>query len=277
VIIERNVLKVDAMVPLFELIRKNHWDYLHQCSGLVYSKLARDFYGFLEVIQDDQSGLILQTIVRGVTFRVDAALIGSIIGTDPVPFVDSPFPDSVVSHSMEELPMFFDPQHRAQDRVSHFFRIGIFSSPHCLLVKIVQHNLWPIARRSELFYKRTRFLYALIQRIPFCLCKHIVLTMLEMRDEHQTSLPFACLVTRICLQVVLDIPTIEPKEKTKDTLGNHTVMKSNAQLRIEDQQEVASPPAQDDPAAPSSSQTAPPPPASDVMLSRILDTMVSEK
>jgi hypothetical protein len=89
--------------------------------------------------------------------------------------------------------------------------------------------------RSELVCKRARFLYALVQRVPFCLCKRIVLTMLEMRDEHQIGLPFACLVIRICLQVVPDIPAIEPKEKTKDTLGKHTMLKSNAQLRFEDQ------------------------------------------
>jgi hypothetical protein len=77
------------------------------------------------------------------------------------------------------------------------------------------------------------------------------------------------------MQVVPDIPAMEPKEKTKDTLGKHTVMKSNAQLRIEDQHEIASPLAHNDPAAASSSQTTPPPPATDVMLSRILDTMLS--
>jgi hypothetical protein len=99
--------------------------------------------------------------------------------------------------------------------------------------------------------------------------------MLEMRGEHQTGLPFAFLVTRICLQVALDILTIEPKEKTKDTLGKHIVLKSNAQLRFEDQQEVASPPTQDDPAAASSSQTAPPRSATNAMLACVLDTMLS--
>jgi hypothetical protein len=124
--------------------------------------------------------------------------------------------------------MFFDPQHRAQGRVSHSIRISIFSSPNHLLAKIVQHNLWPTARQSELVYKRARFLYALIQRILFCLCMHIVFTMLEMRDEHMASIPFACLVTRICLQVVTDIYAMEPREKTKDTLGKHTMLKLNA-------------------------------------------------
>jgi hypothetical protein len=39
----------------------------------------------MEVVQDEQSGLMLQTTIRGVTFRIDAALIGTLIGTDPVP------------------------------------------------------------------------------------------------------------------------------------------------------------------------------------------------
>jgi hypothetical protein len=211
-----------------QLIWEYHWDYLYKYSSIVYPKLVWDFYGFLEVIQDEQGSLTLQTTIRGVTFGVDAALIETVIGTDPVPFEVSPFPNSMVSPTMEELLMFFDPQYWAQDRDSHSIRIGISSSTHCLLAKIVQHNLWPTARRSELVYKRARFLYALVQQVPFCLYKHIVLTMLEMRDENQTGLPFACLVKRICLQVVPDIPTIEPKEKTKDTLGKHTVLKSNA-------------------------------------------------
>jgi hypothetical protein len=97
-----------------------------------------------------------------VTFKVDVALIGTIIRTDPIPFEGSPFPNSVVSPTMEELLMFFDPQHRAQDRVFHSIKIGLFSSLHRLLAKIVQHNLWPMARRSELVYKRARFLYGLI-------------------------------------------------------------------------------------------------------------------
>jgi hypothetical protein len=93
--------------------------------------------------------------------------------------------------SMEELLDFFAPQ-RAHDRVTHSIRIKLFSSPHRLLAKIVLHNLWPIVQRSELVLKRARFLYALIHKIPFYLCKHIVLIMLEMRDEHQRGLPFVC-------------------------------------------------------------------------------------
>jgi hypothetical protein len=105
-----------------------------------------------------------------------------------------------------------------------------------------------------------------------------MLTMLEMRDEHQTSLSFACLVTKICLHFVHEIIDMEPKERTKDTLGKHTVMKSDAQLCYEDHEEAKSPPhaplvQADLAAASSSTQTTPP--ASDAMLSRILDTILS--
>jgi hypothetical protein len=44
-----------------------------------------------------------------VIFRVDAAFIGTIIGTDPIPFGGIPFPNSMDSPTMEELLMFFDP------------------------------------------------------------------------------------------------------------------------------------------------------------------------
>jgi hypothetical protein len=56
VIIERNVVRVDVMITPFDfidqLIRKNHWDYLYNCSGVVYPRLVWDFYGYMEVIQD---------------------------------------------------------------------------------------------------------------------------------------------------------------------------------------------------------------------------------
>jgi len=40
--------------------------------------------------------------------------------------------------------------------------------------------------------------------------------------------PLRFLVTRIFFQVLPDILAMELKEKTKDTLGKHTVLKSNA-------------------------------------------------
>jgi hypothetical protein len=106
VLIERNVVRANAMVARFDfidqLIWENHCGFLYSCSCTVYPKLVRDFYGYMEVVQDDQSGLTLQTRIRGITFKVDPALIGRFIGIDPTHFEGIPFPDSVDPPSMEE-------------------------------------------------------------------------------------------------------------------------------------------------------------------------------
>jgi hypothetical protein len=132
---------------------------------------------------------------------------------------------------------------------------------HRLLTKIVQHNLWPTGSRSDLIQKRAQFLYAIIMRLPFCLCKHILNIMLEARDENTTELPFGCFIMQIIMQSSIDISR-EPKMKIEDPLSNQTLMKSNAQLRYEGQDEAPQPPPihVEMPAVASSSQIAPPPP-----------------
>jgi len=51
------------------------------------------------------------------------------------------------------------------------------------------------------------------------LCKNILNTMLDMRDDHSTGLPFSCLVTKICLQFVTDI-SAKPRIRVQDPLGS---------------------------------------------------------
>jgi hypothetical protein len=81
-----------------------------------------------------------------------------------------------------------------------------------MLAKIVQHNLWPVARRSDLILKKAQFVYAIHLRLPCCLCKHILGVMLEAHDEGNTGLPFGCLLTQIILQSGINV-TGEPKMK----------------------------------------------------------------
>jgi hypothetical protein len=50
-------------------------------------------------------------------------------------------------------------------------------------------------------------------------------TMLEVRDEKNTSLSFGCLITQICVQVVTDISDYEPRSRIPDPLGFQTLMK----------------------------------------------------
>jgi hypothetical protein len=106
---------------------------------------------------------------------------------------------------------------------------------HRFLAKIVETNLWPQARRSELTLKMATLLYPIVIWTPFCLCKHILHTMLEVRDEKNTSLSFGCLITQICLQVVTDISDLEPHSWIPNPLGIQTLKKSNAQLLHEAQ------------------------------------------
>jgi hypothetical protein len=131
-----------------------------------------------------------------------------------------------------------------------------------MLAKIVQHNLWPVVRRSDLILKRAQFVYAIHLRLPFCLCKHILGVILEARDESNTGLPFGYLFTQIILQSGISIAG-EPKMKIQDPLSKQTLMKSNAQLRRDDPDDDDVPPPPPIPvgipSVASSSQTAPPP------------------
>jgi hypothetical protein len=78
-------------------------------------------------------------------------------------------------------------------------------------------------------------------RLPFCLRKHILDVMMEARDEGNTGLPFGCWITQIILQAGIDVSG-EHKLKIQDPISKQTLMKSNAQLRREDQDEAPQPP-----------------------------------
>jgi hypothetical protein len=60
---------------------------------------------------------------------------------------------------------------------------------------------------------------------------------LEARDESNTGLPFGCLLTQIILQSGISI-TREMKMKIQNPIGKQTLMKSNAQLRRDDSDDV---------------------------------------
>jgi hypothetical protein len=82
---------------------------------------------------------------------------------------------------------------------------------------------------------------------------------LEAIDENNTSRPFGYLLTQIILQSGISIVG-EPKMKIQDPISKQTLMKSNAQLRREDQDDAPQPSPIHVmvPNIGSSSQTAPP-------------------
>jgi hypothetical protein len=114
--------------------------------------------------------------------------------------------------------------------------------------------------------------------LPFCLCKHILGVILEARDESNTGLPFGCLLTQIILQSGIGV-TREPKMKIQDPISKQMLMKSNAQLRRDDLDDVPqSPPIHVTvPDMASSFQTAPPPPPplQDTSYAQILEALAA--
>jgi hypothetical protein len=144
----------------------------------------------------------------------------------------SPYNEVVLPPSLDDLKEFFHAIPQGEER-STSIRIGALSPSHRMLAKIIQQNIWPVARRNDLILKRAQFVYAVHLRLPFCLCKHILGVMMEARDEGNASLPFGCLLTQIILQSGVNVIG-EPKMKIQQPINKQTLMKSNAQLRRDD-------------------------------------------
>jgi hypothetical protein len=200
----------------------------------------------------------MQTMVRGQTIQIDPQFISAVIGVLVLPVSRVPFPPGVEAPSIDFLHDFFGTRPQREEKSHSQINIGVFAPIHRFLAKVVVTNLWPQARRSELTLKKATLLYAIVMRTPFCLCKHILHTMLEVRDYKNTSLSFECLITQICLQVVTDISDSEPRSRIPDPLGIPTLMKSNAQLRHDAQGDVPQPPPVTPTAAALSSHAVPP-------------------
>jgi hypothetical protein len=111
----------------------------------------------------------------------------------------SPYNEVVLPPSLDDLREFFRAIPQGEERSTAIW-IGALSSTHRMLAKIVQQNIWPVARNSDLILKRAQFVYAIHLRLPFYLCKHILGVILEARDESTAGLPFGCLLTQIILQ-----------------------------------------------------------------------------
>jgi hypothetical protein len=180
------------------------------------------------IIQDDGRGLIMQTMVRGQPIQIDPQLISAMIGVPVLPVSGVPFPPGDEAPNIDFLHDFFGMRPQREEKSHSQINIGVFAPMHRFLAKVVVTNLWPQARRSELTLKKATLLYAIVMRTSFCLCKHILHTMLEVPNEKNTSMYFGCLITQICLQVVTDISDYELRSRILDPFGIQTLMKSNA-------------------------------------------------
>jgi len=129
----------------------------------------------------------------------------------------SPYNEVLLPPSLDDLREFFHAVPQGEECATTI-RIGALSPSHRMLAKIIQQNIWHVARRSDLILKRAQFVYAVHLRLPFCLCKLILGVMLEARDEGNTGLPFGCLLTQIILQSGVNV-TGEPKMKIQQPIS----------------------------------------------------------
>jgi hypothetical protein len=106
------------------------------------------------VIQDDDHGIILQTFVQGHILHIDPQVINAIIDVPVLPVSADPFTEDMEPPTLEQLKDYFHAHPQGYERAHAFIKIGAFSPSHRLLAKIVLHNLWPTARRSELVLNR---------------------------------------------------------------------------------------------------------------------------
>jgi len=279
VIAEQNVLRADIMVPpldnILDIIQTYNWGYLHSCACVVYTRLVKLFYSNLEVVQNDNRGMVLQSSVAGHLITIDPQVISHIIRVPVLEISASQYHEVVLPPSLDDLMEFFHSIPQGEERSTAIW-IGTLSSSHRMLAKIVQQNIWPVARRSDLILKWAQFVYAIHLCLPFCLCKHILGVILEARDESTTGLPFGCLLTQIILQSGISVNG-EPKMKIQQPISKQTLMKSNAQLRRDDSDDEVPPPAAMPVGFPDMASSSPtvPPSEPEVNYAQIMEVLVA--
>jgi hypothetical protein len=69
----------------------------------VYTRLVRLFYTNLEVVQDDERGLVLQSIVGRHTITIDPQILSQYIGVPVLQLPGSPYNEVVIPPSLDDL------------------------------------------------------------------------------------------------------------------------------------------------------------------------------
>jgi hypothetical protein len=96
VLSEPNLLHADlrdfVLLPIAQMLLQNHWEYLYDCACPTFPRLVQEFYGNMIIIQEDDRGLIMQTMVKGQPIQIDPQLISVVIGVLVLPVSGVPFP-----------------------------------------------------------------------------------------------------------------------------------------------------------------------------------------
>lgn len=107
VIAEWNVVRADITVPpldsIYETIQTYNWGYLYTYACIVLTRLVRLFYANLEVAQDDERGMVLQSTIDGHIITVDPQITSQFIRVPVLDLPASPYNEVVLPPSMDDL------------------------------------------------------------------------------------------------------------------------------------------------------------------------------
>lgn len=263
IIVERGVLRSDLMVEPFQFIydifRENKWLTLFEPVN-VYHRLVREFYSNMSLVLG--SSPHFKTKVSGTSLLINPALISEVTGIPLTNGKPSPFSDIDTHPTKAEIMASLNPGGDLEwEEQKTKIPISYLRGPEKLLARIVMQNMWPISRNSEVTIDRAKMIYAIINRVPFCLCTHMVMTMIELYDDHAIALPFGGLITKILKNKLQQIAPNKPADVPGGYFRKGTIMKVNAQLQRFHAPEEQAHPTPHEPQASSSSA----PSSSDVM------------
>lgn len=112
-----------------------------ECATFNAYQLVREFYGNLKVVQDEDSGIILQSTVQRNIIQFDPQVISRIIGVPMLSISANPFNEVLEPLTLDQLRDFFYAHPQGEERAHAHIKIGAFSPLHHLLTKIILHNL----------------------------------------------------------------------------------------------------------------------------------------
>jgi hypothetical protein len=102
-----------------EYIQTYNWGYLYNYAYIVLTRLVREFYTHLELMQDEDSSIVFQSTVEGHVILVNPQVINQIIGVPMLQISASSFNEVLVASSLEDLREFFHAIPQGQERATN--------------------------------------------------------------------------------------------------------------------------------------------------------------
>jgi hypothetical protein len=231
IVIERGVVQSDLLVAhfrfIYDIFHDNQWTSLFTLVD-AYPRLVCEFYFNIESIKKTCE-LSFKTKVLGKTLPINSMLISEVTGIPLTNGKATPSLHTESQPSKANIMVVLNPGGELEwDDNKSKIPIGHVRAPKWLLTQIVLQNIWPISRNSHVPLDQAIFIYGIIRRVPFCLCSHFLLTMLELYKEHSIALSYNSLITKILKATLPNILANEHVDVLEWPFGKSTMMKSNA-------------------------------------------------